>query len=254
MVGPGYKTMLRTVCFVIGLGLLAIGPALSDVVGVTVNGTASGTGYGETECESPDYTGPLPPGCVEEPGPFYVNSFGFNFSETNTQLGGFGASGYASGLNGAYIAGYASQDTTTTAGAIDILLTAGFLGGVLTVSDVSVQDNIVVSFDVTSQSEIQLTGDVLAGLGPNTGELLDSMGNPILGIPFAGDTSSAILQPGIYQLDVSIDESGPASGPYYYSYLNANFTTVPEPRSALLAALLTAMLGGYVMSRRRRAW
>lgn len=246
--------MVRTVCLVIGLGLLATSPALPDVVGVTVNGTASGTGYGETECESPDYTGPLPLGCVEEPGPFYVNSFGFNFNQINTQLGAFGPSGYASGLNGAYISGYASQDTTATADAIDVVLTAGFFGNALLSSDVSVQDNIAVSFDLTSESEIQLTGDILAGLGPNTGELLDSMGNPILGIPFAGDTASLVLAPGIYQLVASVDEEGSAnSGSYYYSDLNANFTPVPEPRLALLAAFLSIVLGGYVMSRRRRA-
>jgi hypothetical protein len=242
--------MLRSLCLVIGLGLLAIGPALPDVINVTVNGTASGSGYGEDECEGPDYIGPLPPGCVEEPGPFYVQGLPFNFSGTNTQLGGIGPSGSATGYNGASISAYASQDTTATASAIDIAFSGGFLGNFLIYAAVSQQDNIAVSFDLTTESEIQLTGNIFQGTGSNSGELLDSMGNVILEIPVTGGSESMILGPGSYQLDASV--SGSLQLPYpnsndqdLYSDLDATFTPVPEPRWAILAALLCLVLGRY---------
>src|ERR1700733_2347674 len=237
--------MIRSLCMVIGLGSLAVAPALPDVINVTVNGTASGSGYGETECAGPDNTGPLPPGCVEEPGPFYVQGLSVNFSGTNSSLGGIGPSGYVMGINGATVSAYASQDTTATADAIDIAFTGGFLGYNLIYADTSQQDNIAVSFDLTTESEIQLTGNIYQGMGSNSGELLDSMGNVILEIPVAGGSESAILGPGIYQLDASVSGSlqlAHQSGNIQdlYSDLDATFTPVPEPGGALLTMLLAA--------------
>jgi hypothetical protein len=75
------------------------------------------------------------------------------------------------------------------------------------------------------------------------------MGNVILEIPATGGSESAILAPGIYQLDASVNGSGtgPAANPEQdlYSDLNANFTPVPEPRWPILAALLCIVLGRY---------
>lgn len=81
----------------------------------------------------------------------------------------------------------------------------------------------------------------------------------VLVLPNGTMSASALLQPGVYRLTTSVDggsdgEFGANSNVVDFTlYLDASFTPVPEPRWALLAALLATMLGGYVVSRGRRA-
>jgi hypothetical protein len=141
-----------------------------------------------------------------------------------------------------------------------IQLSGGYTVLGLTYYDASEQDTIAVSFDLTEASEIQLFGIILQGVGSNSGELLDSDGNVILTLPFADGSASTVLQPGTYQLDESVGGSSTGSfasnvtGTNLNYLMDATFTPVPtpEPRGVLLAALLATMLGGYVVSRRRR--
>jgi hypothetical protein len=250
--------MLRSLCVVIGLGSLGLGPALADVIDVTVNGTGSGYGSGTIICPALPLS---PTGCFQPPtGPPLLN-LSFSFSETNTQLGTFAASGTASGPDGiGQISAYADQNTTATAESLFIQLSGGYTVLGLTYYDASEQDTIAVSFDLTEASEIQLFGIILQGVGSNSGELLDSDGNVILTLPFADGSASTVLQPGTYQLDESVGGSSTGSfasnvtGTNLNYLMDATFTPVPtpEPRGVLLAALLATMLGGYVVSRRRR--
>ena len=81
--------MLRNLCMMIGFVALGIGPALPDVIDVTVNGTASGSGDLQYVC------GLATPGCVQDDGLPPLFTVPYSFSGTNTQLGSFGAFGNA---------------------------------------------------------------------------------------------------------------------------------------------------------------
>src|ERR1700733_4865296 len=111
--------MMHRLFLVIGLGLLAIGPTLADVVNVTVNGSVSGSGSVTTYClenlGSPE--------CSAN-GSNQMETFPFSFSATNTRLGSFGASGVASSA-GAPENAFASvqaamfENTSATADALE---------------------------------------------------------------------------------------------------------------------------------------
>jgi hypothetical protein len=126
-------------------------------------------------------------------------------------------------------------------------------------SDVTLNDSIAVSFSLTEESKIQLTYNLAASNSSNSVELLDSKGNVVLVVPPCEgnicSTVSTVLQPGTYQLDDSVGNtifSGFFDGFYgpFSADLNASFTpVVPEPRWTIIATLLAALLGGYVMSR-----
>ena len=242
--------MIRSLCIVIGLGSLAAAPALPDVVNVSVNGLASGSGVATAECAGPDDENP-PPGCVRTvPGGPYYEVLSFNFNDPNNQLGPVGAYGNATGILGATLVGATNQGTTATADALEISLYGAFSCDATLYCAVNQQDTVAVTFDLTTESQIQLAGNVFQGTASNSGELLDSMGNVILDIPVTGGSESTILAPGVYQLDASVSGSG--LGPVtdgieqdLSSDLNANFTPVPEPRWAILAALLCIVLGRF---------
>src|SRR5580704_18842410 len=116
--------MRRNLCTVIGLGALMIGPALPDVVDVTVNGSLSGSGGMTTECTQ------LGPNCVGTFGmPPLLETVPYSYSATNTQLGtAFDTSGEAvgtaPGAQGA-LDYHAFQEVTATADNLDIALEAG---------------------------------------------------------------------------------------------------------------------------------
>jgi hypothetical protein len=253
--------MMHRLFLVIGLGLLAIGPLLADVVNVAVNGSISGSGdvttfclenLGSPECDA------FNSGQYE--------TFPFSFSAPPiTQLGAFAASGGASSTgppetDNASIQASVSENTTATADALEITLSqdassdAEFAGFTL-------NDSIAVNFNLTEESKIQLTDDIGAEVSvfSNSVELLDSKGNVILVFPcedFACSTVSAVLPPGTYQLDDQMFNSGPSNfgiDQFFSADLNASFTpVVPEPRWTIIATLLAALLGGYAMSRRGR--
>jgi hypothetical protein len=249
--------MLRRVFFAIGLGSLAIGPALADIINVTVNGSVSGSGGVAAQCINPA------PECVQINPDFYAEFFPFSFSVTNTQLGFFSASGSATATGSNIGEGYGGsveaetdQNTAATANTLDIAL-SGFCSYQARAADCTANDSIAVSFNLTQESEIQLTASV-PGFSPGNGELLDSKGNVILVIPPFGPFSvSTVLQPGTYQLDESV--MGSAFGSFgsvshdFGTAVNASFTpVVPEPRWVIIATLLATMFGGYVVSCRRR--
>jgi len=242
--------MIRSLCFVIGLGSLSVAPALPDVINVAVSGLALGSGVATSECAGPDDENP-PPGCVRTvPGGPYYEILSFNFSDPNTQLGPVGAYGNATGILGSSLVGATNQGTTASSDALEIILYGAFSCDATLYCEVSQQDTIAVTFDLTTESEIQLDGNIFQGTGSNSGEPLDSMGNVILEIPVTGGSESTILGPGIYQLYASV--SGSAQVAFtggieqdLSSDLNANFTPVPEPRWAILAALLCIVLGRY---------
>jgi hypothetical protein len=253
--------MRRNLCTVIGLGALMIGPALPDVVDVTVNGSLSGSGGMTTECTQ------LGPNCVGTFGmPPLLETVPYSYSATNTQLGtAFDTSGEAvgtaPGAQGA-LDYHAFQEVTATADNLDIALEAGQMpDGVLSWDGTATQ-TISLGFELTEESVIQLDVSPFGPLGTNSGDLLDSHGNVILNMPFPFGSTSAVLAPGTYYMDASA--SGSANGfimgdgnnvEDFAWMLNSTFTPVatPEPPVAFFAALLAMMLGGYEVSRRRRA-
>jgi hypothetical protein len=149
-----------------------------------------------------------------------------------------------------YVYGYAARRTIATADTLEIDLTGGHSAYYAPHYGWSEQASASISFDLTEQSLIQLSGSA------DTAELLDSNGNVILTLPFP--SSPTLLSPGNYFLDASAASSGlggfasDVSEIDFNTSLYASFTSVavPEPRGTLLAALLASMLGGYVMSRR----
>jgi len=251
---------------VVGLGSLAIGPALPDVIDVTVNGSVTGSGGVIAYCFPPP--GSPPPGCVQPGGPGsgpYVEFASYSFSSTNTQLGTFSDSGSAT-ANGPYVmqataGSYADQNITATTDSLSVSLTGGYSASDFFGFNSSEQDSISVGFDLTDESSVRLSGGIFPGFASNVGELVDSNGNTILTFPNDVMNVSAILPPGMYYLDSSIggSDSGSfgsrASGVDFNLILDASFTPVPtpEPRGALLAALLAMILGGCLRSRRRHA-
>lgn len=256
--------MMRRLFLLIGLGLSAIGPALPDIINnVTVNGSVTGSGAVSTICQQGA------PECLPVIGGTNLASFTFSFSAVNSQLGEFSASGGVSSTgppetDTASIDASESQNTTATAGALDITLgmTDATSGAVFGFS-VDLLDSVAVGFYLTEESEIQLTGNLFFGFDPplsvNTGELLDSKDNVILVVPsFGGNFSaSAVLQPGMYILNDSV-ENGAAGGEsgldqLFEADLNASFTPIPEPRWIIIATLLAALLGRYVASHRHAA-
>ena len=248
--------MIYRLFLVIGLGLLAIGPALADIVDVTVNGSVSASGSVTTICFVPE--------CMSIDSGQFV-SFPFSFTATNTQLGQFSASGGVSSpgppeTNFASIQANMSENTTATADALEITLSQNAMsGGVAPAAFASLNESIAVSFNLTEESKIQLNTDNPEedASSTNSVELLDSKGNVILVVPcgdFSCSTVSTVLQPGTYQLDDSFDNGASLRGGSEEGFsadLNASFTpVVPEPRWTIIATLLAALLGGNVMSRR----
>ena len=238
--------MLRSLCIVTVLGVIA-GTALPDVIDVTVNGSVSGSGSYVVGCALST------PGCVATPGGDFLN-FPYSFSGTNTELGAFSASGTTTPAG---MEGFADQNTVATADALEISLTGGYSASGVPFYSGSENNSISLSFDVTEESVVQLLGGGVLGSASNAGELLDSDGNVILTLPLDTLSVSTIVQPGMYQVEAAAQ--GTSNGSFGANadvtnlelYLTADITPVPEPPGALVAALLAAMLGGYVVSRRR---
>ncbi len=254
--------MLRTWCILIGLGSLVVSPALPDIVDVTVNGSLSGDGYIDVAC------GIATPGCFGS-GEIFRLSVPYSFSDTTTTLGDFSDSGGASlpsPFDGSVDA-FAYENTTATAQSLDITLQGSHDdSGVFASASGEGNDSVSVVFDLTVPSVIDLSG-FNGGPGPIAGQLLDSHGNVLLVITANVDSTSLVLEPGTYQLDASAEgsffddfEADCCGGPFengniFNVDLHADFTPVstPEPRGAILAALLSLVLGCSVVYRRRRA-
>ncbi len=252
------KGVLRTWCILLGLGLLVVSPALPDIVNVTVKGSVSGDGSMDIAC------GLATPGCMEVAPGIYLLEASYSFADTNTALGDFDDSGEAS--LGAPFSGSvesdASQSATATAQSLDITLEGNQnVSGFYAHASTEQNDSISVLFDLTEESEIQLSGFTEGLSGFFASQLLDSHGNVILVIPSGNGSASTLLEPGMFQLDASEDDGesgfeGESFGNGGFELdLQADFVPVPTPesRGVILAALLSLVLGGSVVYRRRRA-
>ena len=248
--------MLRTWCILIGLGSLVVSPALPDIADVTVNGSISGSGDMDVAC------GSATPGCMQVGDGLYRLTVSYSFGDTNTALGDFSDSGGASLPSpfGGSVDGFADENTVATPQSLDIELVGdNSADGIFNSAFSEESDSISVLFDLTEPSVMDLSG--FNGVpGPFAGQLLDSHGNVILVIPANVGSTSLVLEPGTYQLDAS------AEGDYFDDGsdelignvtdfdvdLHADFTPVPtpEPRWAILAALLSLVLGASVVYRR----
>lgn len=256
--------MLRPLFLLIGLGSLALGIALPNVMDVTVDGSVSSSGLVSAVCALGT------PNCV--PGSPPLLTVPYSFSGTNTQLGAFTDSWSASTPIGGLVLSYADETTSVCIaqppvgcgpfGGGDTLyveLTGGHDAAAVAWT-AQEAESITVSFDLTEESVVTLYPSVLFGTASNGGQLLDSNGDVLLTAPLEGTSASITLQPGMYQLDASV--SGGALGGELQSgnttdslmYLDAQFNPVPtpEPRGVAGAALLVIMACGYVAYRRHR--
>jgi hypothetical protein len=247
--------MLRSLCLLIGLGVIAASAAFPDFIDVTaVNGSVSGSGDLQFVCSLGTS------GCVQIPPAPPLFTVPYSFNGTNTELGLFSASGSADSFPWS-IQGHASQDTGITSEATSEVLSIALTGGYSVTApfySASENDEIAVSFYVNQESVV-LVGGSLLGSASNVGELLDSDGNVILTLPLDSSPLSTVVQPGMYQLDASAGAG--AFGSFgddlnvtnLELYLSADVTPTPEPRWTVFAALLATMLGGYGVSRWRCA-
>jgi hypothetical protein len=254
---------MRTL-ILIALATLVVKPALPDIIGVTVNGTAGGSGNVTLPCFSVQL-----PDCPSAPS--FID-FPFTFSGTNTQLGMFSASGstFASSPNSpGFVNASAESDQTTEANAQsfsvvlrDEAISSGV--GAAEFFKTGFFNNESLTFTLTTESFLRLTGDQdelnYALPFGSLGLLLDSHGNVLFAIPqgaFFFD-NSLILAPGTYQW-VESDFSMLFEGPYGFGQsldissginVSAQFTPIPEPRWAWVVPLLSIVLGYCLLQRR----
>ena len=230
--------MLRRLRILLALGFLIASPALADVItDVTVSGSVSGTGNLTVVCY---FSGSPPPGCYQVVPGRYIQNVSTSFSATNTQLGDFSDSSQVSGgFPPIYLVISASQSTTATADSLSSDLFTVFsippagAGGY----DVRIQNSIVIGFDLTTESLLQVSGY----FGSDS-QLLDSNGNPIVGCC----SSSLVLEPGMYEFTQSLPLTAAGSfltcgggcGHVSGSVLDAKFTPIPEPRWAGFTLLI----------------
>ena len=257
--------MLSRSFLLIGLALLAINPALPDIIDVTVNGTVSASGSVSAVCNPNDST----PNCVpgEDGAPPLVTT-PFSFSAPDTLLGSFSQSWSATTPIGGLVQPFADENTSVclaspsvncppaSGDALYVELNGGHSGAAITYNTQETE-MMTLSFQLTAPTEATLYSSFLSGNATNGGEILDSTGtNVLLSVPLSSDASTFLL-PGSYQLYAS-DSGGAFGGIQTGSftdsqlYLTAQFAPVPEPRTASIAALLSAALGGFLVRRRRR--
>jgi hypothetical protein len=249
--------MVRAWCILLGFGSVIVSSALPDIVNVTVKGSVSGDGDIEVAC------GLATPGCTEVAPGIFRFGVSYSFADTNTTLGDFSDGGSAS-LGAPFsgsVEGDAFQNATATAQSLDITLDgAQSAYGIYADAFTEENDSISVFFELTKESEIQLSGSTSLYGSAFTGQLLDSHGNVILVIPSGGGSASQLLEPGMFQLDASANSSANFYGGQFENAvdfeadLQADFAPAPtpEPRGVILAALLSLVMGGSVVYRRRR--
>ncbi len=222
--------------------LLTVIPAFPDVVNVTVDGSASGNGSVSVFCYAED--------CSSE-----GYSADLSFAGTNTALGVFNTSGSASLSDPAdqflSLMGQAQQTTAAAAGDLSLDLKDSESSSPITPASswaMNVENDVWVTFTLTTQSILQLSGDNGFAFGFfSQGSLLDQEGNVILAIPSTSMINLQLtLEPGTYQLSelteattgllVGVSESQDLS-------LNATFTSItPEPRWTIFGPLLLLAL------------
>lgn len=256
--------MLPNLRVAFGLVFLAASPVLADIVDVTVNGTVSGTGSVTVECG----VGLLnpPPGCVNAYMGLYLDTIPFSFSATNSDRLLFGTSELeAPGPYGPnpLLQAFPYQTTRVDPvgpGTLEIDLGDIYslsTGAAITNFLLNENDSFSATFDLTEASMVSLSFDAF-GEATGSGELLDSGGNVLVTLPSVGGaTSPDLLEPGSYQLDLSL--TGGVDGPFTKSpgYFQASLglaaypIATPEPRGLVLAALLSMALGSWG---RRARW
>src|ERR1700722_2321141 len=143
--------MWRNLCTLIGLLALMIGPALLDVVDVTINGSLSGSGSMTTECFD------LGPDCMGTFGmPPLLETVPYSYSATNTLLGAaFEISGNAVGIGPGVLGSleyHGFQEVTATADSLDIALEAGQMPDGVLSWDGTAAETISLGFELTEES------------------------------------------------------------------------------------------------------
>jgi hypothetical protein len=240
--------MLQRLLFLTGLGFIGSGCALPDIINVSAGSSVSGSGYLTFFC------GLGTPGCVIPPG---IATYTYSFSNgTGTH------SVSSSNPPWGPVTGFAGVNTPSTPDSLDIDLfgshvaeNAPFYGG-----NESASASVV--FDLTEASLMQFSIQAFTDttVTSYSDELLDSHGNVILSPTFGFTNSSTLLAAGSYTWDVSL--AGGGTGAFCGSCdledfdfrLDTSFAPVPtpEPRGAVVSAIVALMFGCLVAARRRR--
>lgn len=234
----------------LGLGMLAISPANADVIDVSVSGSVSGSGTMSVECA------PVGGNCMPATGGLTPHeTVMYNFSASTSDSASATA---PDGLVVSTIDAYANQGVTATADSILLSVSAGFSAeGIALYVGETDTDDVLASFDLTQASVVTFSAG--GSGGEVVDELLDSQGNVIANI---GSTLAMLvdLEPGMYALEVNANggtseaiPGGQLDVTDFQFALGASFVPVPEPRSAVFAALLPALLAICIASRRRTA-
>jgi len=231
----------------VAVALLSGAPAFADLTGVSVSGSADGSGSLTFIC-------PTFPSCNNVSGP------SFSFSGTNSSLGTFSVSGSTSGVDPFgfltdKISGGAQQVTTATADSLSINLMENasssveeFFVDIHGRWQTSISNSVTLSFDLTTTSVLQLSSCGIPVL--LFCQLRDSDGTVILTLPSSA-TTDVLLSAGMYNLFyVSSFDVGDLPGVSFFpedSTLSAEI--VPEPSQAAYLPLLMLL---FVLG--LRAW
>jgi len=239
-----FRKTKRLALLFVAVAVLSGAPAFGDITGVSVSGSANGSGTLTFYCLPPA----LPPCSASAPD--------LNFSGTNSSLGTFSTSGSTSGLNPFdslfdTVTGEAQQVTTATADSLTIELlesasssVEGFFIDIYGALNVSIRNGVTVSFDLATASVLQLS--FCAGRGPVESfcQLSDLEGNVILTDPTA-DTTDVQLPAGKYNLFYfNSFDVGSLVGASFSADNTWSAELVPEPSKAAflpLAILLFAL-------------
>ncbi len=247
--------------------VLFAGVACADVINVTVSASLSASGSVAAVCA------PVTPGCVPGSGGAPpLLTVPFSFSASTNQLGDFSQSWNATNPIGGSVQPYAEENSTVcsvqvsgncqpgTGDALNLHLIGGHSALAVAFSAMETE-NVLMSFDLTDQSLATIyTGFFQGNNSSETAEILDSTGTNILLLAPANQNASVLLNPGAYELDVSL--SGGLSGASFSQsnvidsqmYLTAQFTpvAVPEPRGLMALAILVALFARYLFFSLRR--
>ena len=226
------------------LSSLLAAPALSNIIGVGVSGNV----YGDAEVQFP-CSNPFPfPFFCEDDSPF---------SNTSSQTG-YGMYSLAGGaIDGLGVSGVNAQETaelTPSSFKLDLLTSAGYGGVVNTVVSDSASSTLTLSFELTEQSVLDLSGALtpqcfaFAPYFCSTGEsiVLSGPGFDFSTFVNGAVDTSAILGPGAYTL-TAFSNAGVSSVQLMSESteevsLDAKFTPMPEPRWAAVSLMPILLL------------
>ncbi len=243
-------SLQSTFSLLIALGFLSVSPALSDsmdVSGVSVEGSASGTGSLLVES------------CFPAPSP--CSSPTLNFGAPNAALGAFSTSGSLSFMSDS-LTMQAQQMITASADSIDMSFTdtTSATAGLAMALIKDIENSTALTFNLASESVVNVMGGEDAP-EPFTSVLVDSNGNTLFTFPNTSSFDSQLtLDAGTYSLlettnvvgtGFTVGEPGTFSLSQNF-FLDADFTPIPEARWTCLGLILPLALCGLVFRRTHR--